>query len=59
MRLGRARTTVLERLHERGLLAPRVGVAERDPACGSSEEGGKVLGRRRLGLWVRESQARG
>lgn len=59
MRLGRARTMVLERLRERGLLAPRVGVAEQDPVCGFSEEGGEVLGRQRPGLWVRESQTRG
>ena len=40
MRLGSVRTTVLERLCERGLLAPRVGVAGLEPACGFSEEGG-------------------
>ena len=59
MRLGSVRTTVLERLCERGLLAPRVGVAGREPACGFSKEGGEVLGRRRPGLGVRESQVRG
>lgn len=59
MRLGSVRTTVLERLRERGLLAPRVEVAEWEPACGFSEDGGEVLGRRRPGLGVRESQVRG
>lgn len=59
MRLVRARTTVLERLHERGLLAPRVGVVEWEPVCGFSEEGGEELGMQRPGLGVRESQVSG
>lgn len=50
---------VLERMHERGLLAPRVRVVEREPVRGFSEEGGEELGRQRPGLGVRESQVSG